>query len=68
MAIFCVGVSAAEVKVLRTFGDDKSSFTTLLRELSLLGDAPGSTTYDDSGSRRRERGVTRASAARTTAS
>ena len=63
-----LGPNASQMKVLGTLRDDKSTFTTLLRELSLLGDAPGSTTYDDSGSRRRERGVARASAARTTAS
>jgi hypothetical protein len=32
-------------------GDDKTTFTTPLRGLSPLGDAPGSTTYDDSGAR-----------------
>jgi hypothetical protein len=52
-----VGVRSHEMKVLRTFGDDKSTFTTLLRGLSPLGDAFGRMTYEDSGARRRERGV-----------
>ena len=51
MVTSCVGVTAAQMKVLRTFGGDKTSFTRLLRCLSPLGDAPGCTTYDDSGAR-----------------
>ena len=51
MVTSCVGITAAQMKVLRTFGGDKTSFTRLLRCLSPLGDAPGCTTYDDSGAR-----------------
>ena len=39
------------MKVRRTVGDEKTTFTTLLRGLSPLGDALGCTTYDDSGAR-----------------
>ena len=39
------------MKVPRTFDGDKTAFTTLLRELSHSGDAPGRMTYDDSGAR-----------------
>jgi hypothetical protein len=50
-----VGSSGLEMKVRRTVGDDKTTFTTLLRGLSPLGDALGCTTYDDSGPRPTER-------------
>ena len=53
MIVCCVGLSAAEMKGLRTFRDDLSTFTRLLRGLSPLGDALGYTTYDDSGPRPR---------------
>ena len=49
MVTLCVGLSATEMKVLRTLGGDKSTFTRLLRPLSPLGDAFGRTTYDDFG-------------------
>jgi hypothetical protein len=39
------------MKFRRTFGADMTTFTTPLRELSHSGDAPGCTTYDDSGAR-----------------
>jgi hypothetical protein len=55
MVVSSVGVSMAEMKVLRTFGDDKTAFTTLLRSLGPLEDALGHMTYDDSGSRPTER-------------
>jgi hypothetical protein len=45
------GLSAAEMKALRTFRDDMSTFTRLLRGLSPLGDAFGRMTYEDSGAR-----------------
>jgi hypothetical protein len=51
MVVSSVGVSAAEMKVPRTFRDDVSTFTRLLRCLSHLGDALGRMTYEDSGAR-----------------
>jgi hypothetical protein len=51
MIVSCVGLSAAEMKGLRTFRDDLSTFTRLLRGLGPLGDAFGRMTYEDSGAR-----------------
>jgi hypothetical protein len=51
MVVSCVGLSAAEMKVLRTFRDDMSTFTRLLRGLGPLGDAFSRMTYEDSGAR-----------------
>jgi hypothetical protein len=50
-----VGPKASQVKILGTLRDDKSTFTTLLRGLGPLDDAPGRMTYDDSGPRPTER-------------
>src|SRR5437667_12909554 len=48
-----------EMKVPGTFCADMTTFTTLLRELSHSGDAPGRMTYDDSVARPSERRVTK---------
>src|SRR5439155_18681959 len=59
-----VGVRWPRMKVLRTFDGDMTTFTTLLRELSHSGDAPGRMTYDDSGARPSERRVTKSERSR----